>query len=184
MDGLDEKKALRAKNLGAKIDRAVFPGLQGGPHDHTNAAKAVAFGEALKPEFKDYAQQIVKNAKALAQSLMDNGVKLVSDGTDNHLILIDLTPIDIGLGRKYAVALEEAGFCTNCNTIPYDPSTPFKPSGIRIGTPIMTTRGMKEEEMKLVGEWMAKVIHDVDNDELKAKIKQEVKELCDKFPFY
>jgi glycine hydroxymethyltransferase len=184
VDGLNEKDAAKEKDMAGKIDRAVFPGLQGGPHDHTNAGKAVAFAEALKPEFKEYAHQIVKNAKVLAQTLMDNGVKLVSNGTDNHLILIDLSPIGLGLGRQYAVALEEAGICTNCNTVPYDQSTPFKPSGIRIGTPIMTTRGMKEPEMKLVGEWMAKVIHNPNDAKLKEKINADVKELCKQFKFY
>ncbi|MCD6547395.1 MAG: serine hydroxymethyltransferase [Nanoarchaeota archaeon] len=166
------------------IDRAVFPGLQGGPHQHVIAAKAVAFKEAMKPEFKDYAKQIVKNAKVLAETLMDNGIKLVTGGTDNHLILIDLTPIAIGIGRQVAVALENAGICTNMNTIPYDPSTPFKPSGLRIGTPILTTRGMKEEEMKIIGEWISQIINDYKNEKLQKKIKQEVKELCEKFPLF
>jgi len=184
VEGLDEKKAAKAKNLASKIDRAVFPGLQGGPHDHVTAAKAVALGEALKPEFKEYARQIVKNAKVLAEELMGQGIKLVSDGTDNHLMLIDLTPKGIGLGKEIAVALEEAGICTNANTIPYDPSTPFRPSGIRIGTPILTTRGMKESEMKEIAIWIAKVIEDPQNKELKEKIREEVKELCKQFPFY
>ncbi len=184
VEGLDEKSAKREKDLAGKIDRSVFPGLQGGPHEHIIAGKAVCFKEAMSPEFKDYAQQIVKNAKILAESLMDNGIKLVTNGTDNHLILIDLRPQGIGLGKGVAVALEEAGICTNANTVPYDPSTPFKPSGIRIGTPILTTRGMKESEMKQVGEWIVKVIRDYNNVELKAKIKQEVKELCDQFPVY
>ena len=183
-EGLDEKKAAIRKNLARKIDRAVFPGLQGGPHEHIIAGKAVSFREALQPEFKGYAHQIVKNAKALAESLMENGIKLVTNGTDNHLILIDLRPMGIGLGKQAAFALEEAGFCTNCNTVPYDPSTPFKPSGVRIGTPALTTRGMKESEMKQVGEWMAKVIKDMDNTELKQKIRTEVKELADQFPIY
>ena len=183
-EGLDEKEAEKAKDLAGKIDRAVFPGLQGGPHDNVTAAKAVAFAEALNPDFKDYAHQIVKNAKALAKTLMDSGVKLVSNGTDNHLILIDLTPIGIGLGKKIAAALEEAGICTNANTVPYDQSTPFKPSGVRIGTPILTTRGMKEPEMKLVGEWISKVIHSPDDAGLKQKIRGETIELCKKFVFY
>lgn len=186
--GLDEKKAERSRNLGLKIDKAVFPGLQGGPHEHTIAAKAVAFAEAIKPEFKDYACQIVKNAKVLAETLMDNGIKLVSDGTDNHLILIDLIKTksvgEMGKGKEGAVALEEAGIITNCNTIPFDPSTPFKPSGIRIGTPILTTRGMKQSEMKQVGEWMAKVLNNLENHEIRPKIKEEVKELCSQFVFY
>src|SRR3989344_4620913 len=172
--GLDEKEAKKEKDLTGKIDRAVFPGLQGGPHDHITTAKAVALGEALQPEFKTYAQQIVKNAKALAQSLMDNGIQLVTNGTDNHLLLIDLRNVGIGLGKPAAIALEEAGICTNCNTVPYDPSTPFKPSGVRIGTPSLTTQGIKEPEMKQIGLWIAQVIKDMDNVELKAKIKKEV----------
>jgi glycine hydroxymethyltransferase len=120
----------------------------------------------------------------LAEELMGQGLKLVSGGTDNHMMLVDLTPMGIGLGRAAAVALEEAGICLNCNTIPYDPSTPFKPSGLRLGTPILTTVGMKEPEMKQVGEWIAKVIKDRDNPELKQKIKQEVAELCKEFKFY
>jgi glycine hydroxymethyltransferase len=186
--GLDEKQAEIARNLAAKIDKAVFPGLQGGPHEHIIAAKAVAFEEAMKPEFKVYAKQIVKNAKALADVLMENGIKLVSDGTDTHLLLIDLINTKSvgkpGMGREVAVALEEAGIITNCNTIPFDPSTPFKPSGVRLGTPILTTRGMKESEMKDVGEWIAKIINDYENRALQEKIKQEVKALCDQFVFY
>ena len=166
------------------IDKAVFPGLQGGPHQHVIAAKAVAFYEAMQPEFKEYAHQVVKNAKALASTLMENNVKLVSNGTDNHLILIDLirTLGQPALGKPVAVALEEASIVTNYNTIPFDPSTPFKPSGIRIGTPILTTRGMREPEMRLVGNWMAQIIHNHENSELKQKIKQEVIELCQNFP--
>lgn len=166
------------------IDRAVFPGLQGGPHQNTIAAKAVAFHEAMQPEFKDYASQIVANAKALAATLMANGLKLVSNGTDNHLILIDLTPIGVGLGRKMAVALEEAGIVLNANTIPYDPSTPFNPSGLRLGTPILTTRGMKEEEMKQVGEWIAKVVANPEDAMLKESVRKKALELCRAFPVY
>ena len=178
---LDEKQAKKAKNLAGKIDRSVFPGLQGGPHQNIIAAKAVAFGEALKPDFQDYAKQIVNNAKQLANTLMEQGIKLVTNGTDNHLILIDLRPFGIGLGKPAAIALEEAGIVTNCNTVPYDPSTPFKPSGVRIGTPIMTTMGMKESEMKVVGEWMAKVIKDQNNTLLKEGIRNNVKQLCQEF---
>lgn len=183
-EGLDEKQTKRIKNLASRMDKSVFPGLQGGPHNHVIAGKAIAFEEALQPEFKDYAHQIVKNAKALAEELMSQGLKLVSNGTDNHLILMDLTPMGVGLGRPVAVALEEAGIVLNCNAIPYDPSTPFKPSGLRLGTPILTTIGMKESEMKQVGEWIAKVVNDRDNSELKNKIKQEVLELCKHFRFY
>ncbi|MBU0530350.1 MAG: serine hydroxymethyltransferase [Candidatus Aenigmatarchaeota archaeon] len=184
VEGLDEKQAARKRDLAARINKSVFPGLQGGPHNNIIAGKAVAFAEALKPDFKDYAHQIVKNAKALAEELMSQGIKLVSDGTDNHLLLIDLTPMGVGLGKSVAVALEEAGICLNCNTIPYDPSTPFKPSGLRIGTPILTTIGMKESEMKQVGQWIASIIKDRDNAELKQKTKQEVAELCKEFKFY
>jgi len=170
------------------IDRAVFPGLQGGPHEHIIAAKAVAFDEAMKPEFKDYAKQIVKNAKVLADNLMSNGIKLVSNGTDNHLILIDLIKTKSvakqGLGRQAAVALEEAGIITNCNTIPFDPSTPFKPSGVRLGTPLLTTRGMKQQEMETIGNYISEIINNLANTDLRIKIKQKVKELCEQFPFY
>jgi len=167
-----------------QIDKAVFPGCQGGPHENIIAAKAVAFREAMTPEFKAYGKQIVKNAKVLAETLMLNGIKLVSNGTDNHLILIDLRDFGIGIGKDVAIALEEAGIVANANTIPYDPSTPFKPSGLRLGTPMVTTRGFKESEMIKLGEWMSAVIKDRDNAELKAKIKKEVEELCDMFPVY
>jgi glycine hydroxymethyltransferase len=186
--GLDEKQAEAAKNLAAKIDKAVFPGLQGGPHEHVIAAKAVAFEEAMKPEFKTYAKQIVKNARALADVLMSNGIKLVSDGTDTHLLLIDLINTKSvgkpGMGREAAVALEEAGIITNCNTIPFDPSTPFKPSGVRLGTPILTTRGMKESEMKDVGEWIAHVLNNLNDCAIRPRIKEKVRELCKEFVFY
>ncbi len=182
--GLDEKKAKRAKNLAAKIDRAVFPGLQGGPLEHTIAAKAVAFQEAIKPEFKLFAQQVVKNAKALAQTLMENGIKLVSNGTDTHLMLIDLTPVGVGLGYSISEALTKAGIYTNRNMIPFDPSTPFKPSGIRLGVPVLTQRGMKETEMKIVGEMIAKGIKNWENDEVLAGIKADVVELTKGFPLY
>ena len=171
-------------SLAQKVDRAVFPGLQGGPHEHIIAAHAVALGEALQPSFKIYAQQIVKNAKVLARTLMDQGIKLVSDGTDNHLILIDLTPFGAGLGMQGAVALEQAGIVVNKNTIPYDPSTPFKPSGIRLGTPCLTTRGMKEEAMKQIGEWIASILKDAKNEQLKQTVKAKVHVLCEQFPFY
>jgi len=170
------------------IDKAVFPGLQGGPHEHTIAGKAVCFAEAMKPEFKEYSYQIVKNAKALAEVLMENGIKLVSNGTDNHLILIDLIKTKSvgkqGMGKEGAVALEEAGIITNCNTIPFDPSTPFRPSGIRLGTPILTTRGMKESEMKEVGEMIAKILNNLGDASIRPKIKQRVAELCNQFPVY
>jgi len=167
-----------------QIDKAVFPGMQGGPHDNVIAGKAVAFKEALSQEFKEYGKQIVRNAKTLAETLMGAGIKLMTNGTDNHLILIDLTPLGIGKGKEIAVALEEAGIVTNCNSIPHDPSTPFKPSGLRIGTPMVTTRGMKEDEMILIGKWIASIIKNSQDSLLKAAIRQDVESLCDKFPIY
>jgi glycine hydroxymethyltransferase len=159
--------------------------LQGGPHDHVNAAKAVAFGEALKPDFKEYAEQIVKNAKALADELMALGIKLVTNGTDNHLILIDLTTKDLtGKGKEVQFALDDAGITVNKNTIPYEPSSPFHPSGIRLGTPAVTTRGMKGSEMKVIAKGMATVIDNVDDKEKIAKVKQDILELTKQFPLY
>lgn len=166
-----------------KIDKAVFPGLQGGPHEHQIAAKAVAFKEALQPDFKKYAQQIVKNSKTLASELMSKGFRLVSGGTDNHLMLIDLTNKNIS-GKEAETALEKAGIYCNKNAIPYDPRKPWDPSGIRIGTPTLTTRGMKESEMKLVAEFMARVLKDVKNETEIKKVRAEVRELCKKFVFY
>lgn len=175
------------EEFGKKIDKAVFPGLQGGPHEHVIAAKAVAFKEAMTDDFKAYADQTVKNAKVLADVLIENGVALVSGGTDNHLLLIDLIKTDFvgekGLGKKYSVALEDAGIITNCNTVPFDPSTPFKPSGIRLGTPTLTSRGFEEEEMKKVGTWMVEVLKNPDDSEIKERIRGEIKELCKDFVF-
>ena len=176
---------LMCKEQHAKaIDKAVFPGCQGGPHDNTTAAKAVAFLEALQPAYKEYAHQVVRNAKALADELKAQGMSLITGGTDNHLILIDLLPFGVGLGKPAAQALERAGIITNCNTVPYDPSTPFKPSGVRIGTPMMTTRGMKEPEMRQIGKWMASVIKDMENTALQEKVRHEVEALCARFPIY
>ncbi len=163
------------------IDRAVFPGLQGGPHDNTTAAKAVAFGEALQPEFKDYAMQVVNNARALAAKLIEYGFNLVTGGTDNHLILIDLTNKGIP-GKVAQEVLDNAGITLNKNTVPYDPRSPFDPSGIRLGTPALTTRGMKEPEMHKVATLMASALEEYENDEHLAKIKDEVKDLCKSFP--
>jgi glycine hydroxymethyltransferase len=163
------------------IDEAVFPGMQGGPHDHVTAAMAVAFGEALKPEFKDYAEQVVKNAKALAESLMENGFRLVTGGTDNHLMVVDLRNKGIA-GKEAETVLDSAGISVNKNTIPFDPRKPVDPSGIRIGTPTVTTRGMKEEEMRQIGKFIAQAIDAKDNREKLEEIRQEVKELCQAFP--
>lgn len=174
--------------LAKKIDLAVFPGIQGGPHEHTIAAKAIAFFEAMKPEFKNYASQVVKNSKTLAEVLMDNEIKLVSNGTDNHLILIDLINTKSvgkeGMGKECADALEESGIVTNANTIPFDPSTPFRPSGIRLGTPVLTTRGMGESEMKEIGEYIAKILNNLKDINLREKTKHEVLNLCRRFVFY
>jgi len=170
------------------IDKTIFPGLQGGPHEHVIAAKAICFREAMTPEFRNYAHQIVKNSKALAKTLMDNEIKLVSNGTDNHLILIDLINTKFigkpGMGRNCAIALENAGIIVNANTIPFDPSTPFNPSGLRLGTPILTTRGMKEDEMEIIGEWIVKILKNIDNRAIQEEIRAEVVELCKQFPFY
>ncbi len=148
--------------LASKVDKAVFPGLQGGPHDQTTAAIAVALNEAAKPQFKRYSSQIVKNAKSLAKQLISNGFKLVGNTTENHLMLVDLTPI-FGPGGGYFAqyALDRAGITLNKNTIPAEPSSPYFPSGIRLGTPALTTRGMKEKEMKRVANWITEVIDEV-----------------------
>ncbi len=167
------------------IDSAGVPGLQGGPHDHVTAAKAVAFGEALKPEFKEYAKQIVKNAKALADELMALDIKLVSNGTDNHLMLIDLRPEGLtGQGKLIQNALDAAGITVNKNTVPYEPSSPFNPSGIRLGTPAITSRGMKESEMKVIAEGIAKVIKSKGDPEVSKKVKEDILELTKQFPLY
>ncbi len=163
------------------IDKAVFPGLQGGPHENAIAGKAIAFGEALKPEFKDYAVQVIKNAHHLAEELKKRDFKLVSDGTDTHLILADLTNKNVP-GKEAQSALDEVGITLNKNTIPNEPRSPFDPSGIRIGTPAITTRGMKEPEMEKVADWIDRAIQNVGNTEELVKIKNEVKELCLKFP--
>ncbi len=162
-------------DIAKEIDKAVFPGLQGGPHDHQTAAIAVALGEAMKPSFKKYGHQIVKDAKALARGLTKRGFELVSGGTDNHLILIDLTNLGIS-GREAQDRLEESGVIVNRNTVPFDTRSPFDPSGIRIGTPILTSRGMKEKEMEKVAEIMKEVLINGKN------MKSRVKKLCRKFP--
>lgn len=163
------------------IDRAVFPALQGGPHNHTTAAIAVALKEASQPEFKRYAQQVVKNAKVLAKELLNYGFNLITGGTDNHLILVDMTNKKV-TGKQTAVALAKAGIYCNCNTIPYDPRSPFDPSGIRIGTPAVTSRGMKEKEMKQIAFWMNKVVENINKEKTLSQIRKEVKDFCLKFP--
>jgi glycine hydroxymethyltransferase len=166
-----------------RIDKAVFPGIQGGPLEHVIAAKAVCFKEAATPEFKNYAQQIIKNAKALSNELISLGYNLVSGGTDTHLVLIDLTNKNI-TGKDAQLALEEAGIIANRNTIPYDTKSPFITSGLRLGTPSCTTRGMGISEMKEIANYINKVLSDINNAELKSKIKIEVEGFCSKFPIY
>ena len=166
------------ENLPTLIDRAVFPGTQGGPHMHTIAAKAVAFGEALQPEFKDYAEQIVKNAKRLAEELQKRGFKLVTGGTSNHLILADIHS-SFGIdGKEAEIAMDKIGLTLNANAIPDDPLPRFRPSGIRLGTPAVTTRGAKEDDMEKIAEWMRQSIDDRDNDDELAELHKEVIEFC------
>ncbi len=171
------------KNLARKIDSAVFPGMQGGPLDHVIAAKAVAFGEALRPDFVSYQEQVLKNAKVLAETLMDCGIDLVSGGTDNHLMLIDLTKTGLG-GKEVEKALDSVHIFTNKNMIPFDERSPFDPSGIRLGTPALTTRGMKEEEMRMLGVFISKIIKRPNDVYLKSKVKAEILDLCRRFPIY
>lgn len=174
---------LASKEWEQKLNKSVFPGIQGGPLMHVIAAKAVAFGEALQPEFKDYAKQIKANAKALAEVLIAEGVEIVSGGTDNHLLLLNVK--SLGLTGKVAEhALDEVGITTNKNTIPYDTESPFVTSGIRIGTPAVTSRGFKEEDMKEVGAIIAAVLKNPEDEAVKVDAKDRVKALTDKHPLY
>lgn len=176
------KKVERAKeNLPTLIDRAIIPGLQGGPHNHQTAAIAVALREAATPEFKEYGHQIVKNAKALAAKLSEKGYDLVTGGTDNHLLLVDLTNKGI-IGADAEQALGKAGITVNKNTVPFDPRPPFSPSGIRLGTPALTTRGLKEAEMGQVAEWIDRAVNHAADDAKLAKIRQEVKKFALDYP--
>jgi glycine hydroxymethyltransferase len=163
------------------LNGAVFPGLQGGPHNHTTAAIAVALAEAATPAFREYAAQIVKNARALAEALVARGYDLVSGGTDNHLILIDLTRKGVP-GKVASQALDAAGIVCNCNTVPFDPRKPMDPSGIRLGTPAITSRGMREPEMARLAVWMDQVLCKPDDAALAARVAGEVAELCASFP--
>ncbi len=176
---------IMCKEVHAKaIDKAVFPGMQGGPHNHTTAANAVAFKEAMQPEFKVYAAQIVKNAQALAEELMAQGLKVITNGTDNHLILVDVfTPLGVP-GKDAETALDEALITCNKNTVPYDTRSPFDPSGIRLGTPALTTRGMKESEMKEIGKFIATVVKNHKDEAVKKKVRADVIELTSHFPLY
>jgi glycine hydroxymethyltransferase len=164
-----------------KVDKAVFPGIQGGPHMHTITAIAVALAEADTPEFVAYAKQIVKNAKAMAEKLLECGFNLASGGTDNHLILIDLRNKNIP-GKKFAKALDRARIETNYNTVPNDPAPPANPSGLRIGTPSITTRGMKEEQARQIAEFINKVAENVDNESVIEQVAKDVLLMCSQFP--
>ncbi len=171
------------KEFAKLIDKSVFPGLQGGPLMHVIAAKAVAFKEAMTQEFRDYAKQVVINAKTLAQELIKEGFKIVTGGTDSHIVLVDLR--DKGLtGKQVEETLSKAGITVNKNAVPGDPLPPTKTSGIRIGTPALTTRGMKEEEMKLIAKMISRVVKNIDNDKIIKEVKEEVRELCEQFPLY
>ena len=169
--------------FGKQFNKAVFPGIQGGPLMHVIAAKAVALGEALRPEFKEYAAQTIKNAKALAETLQQDGFRIVSGGTDNHLMLVDLTSKDI-TGKEAQTVLDEVNITSNRNTIPFEPRSPFVTSGIRLGSPALTTRGFKEDDMCEVGNIIALVLNDPTNEEKKEEARRRVAALCKKYPLY
>ena len=171
------------EEIAKKIDKAIFPGIQGGPLMHIIAAKAVAFKEALSPEFKEYQKQVVKNAKAMADALVKGGLRIVSGGTDNHLMLVDLRPKGV-TGKMAEESLEKAGITCNKNAIPNDPEKPFITSGVRLGTPAITARGMKEDESVKIAEMIIKVLENVNDDEKIAEVRNEVLRLTEKFPLY
>ncbi|PQJ34853.1 serine hydroxymethyltransferase [Salinibacter sp. 10B] len=181
--GKTARKSGRTKMMSELLDSAVFPGTQGGPLMHVIAAKAVAFKEALQPSFDEYAQQVVDNAKALGAAMTDRGYDLVSDGTDNHLILIDLRNKGI-TGKTAETALEEAGITANKNMVPFDDKSPFVTSGLRLGTPAMTTRGFGTDEFAHVGALIDQVLQNPEDEEVQQNVKREVKDLCDQFPLY
>jgi glycine hydroxymethyltransferase len=174
---------LSKQEFAAAIDKVVFPGMQGGPLVHIIAAKAVCFREALQPGFRDYARQIVANAKVLAETLAAEGFRIISGGTDTHLMLIDVFSKGM-LGSEAEKALGDAGITVNKNAIPFDTNPPMKPSGIRIGTPALTTRGMKEREMRQVGQWIAEALNNRNDSSALSRIRQQVTELADAFPLY
>jgi glycine hydroxymethyltransferase len=174
---------LSKAEFGAAIDKVVFPGMQGGPLVHIMAAKAVCFQEAMQPEFRDYARQVVANAKVLAQSLAEEGFRIISGGTDTHLVLVDVFSKGM-LGSDAEKALGEAAITVNKNAIPFDTNPPMKPSGVRIGSPALTTRGMKEGEMRQVGRWIGEVLLHRDDASVAGKVRKQVLELCEAFPLY
>jgi glycine hydroxymethyltransferase len=181
--GLTAPKSGRTKKMGELLDGQIIPGIQGGPLMHVVAAKAVAFKEALDPSFKAYAKQIKANAKALCGALMEKGFQIVSGGTDNHLMLIDLRNKKVN-GKQAQLALDEAGITTNKNAVPFDTESPLLTSGLRLGTPALTTRGFKEKEMKLVADWINRVIEAPENKAVQEKVLGEIAELTPKFPLY
>jgi len=167
------------------VDKVVFPGIQGGPLCHVIAGKAVAFGEAMKPDFADYCDRIIANARHLGEVLIDEGLMLVSGGTDNHLLLADLRPFDAKMsGKKAERLLGEAGITVNKNTVPAETRSPFRASGIRIGTPAVTTRGFGIDEMERIGRWIGQVLRSPDDDRLRVRINKEVLDMCGRFPIY
>ena len=171
------------QEIATKIDKAVFPGMQGGPLDHVTAAKAVCFKEAATPEYKTYITQVKKNAKALAESLMKNGANVITNGTDNHLVLMDITPFDMG-GKKAEHTLDDVHIFTNKNVIPYDKRKPFDPSGIRLGSPALTTRGLVESDFTAIGEYIVKALKSADDPSILTRNKGDVLALCKKYPLY
>ncbi len=172
---------LARKQYEKDLNRSVFPGIQGGPLMHVIAGKAVCYGEALRPEFKAYAAAIIENARTLAEKLASGGLRLVSGGTDNHLMLVDVTPLGIG-GKQAETALEHCGITVNMNMIPFDERKPLDPSGIRIGTPALTTRGMGTDEMKTIGGWILEILRNPDDAERHTRLRAQVRELCQQFP--
>ena len=174
---------LCSENNAKKVNSKIFPGIQGGPLEHVIAAKAVAFKEALEPSFKTYARQVVDNAKVLAECLLAEKFELVTGGTDNHLLLLDLSRLDV-TGKDAEIALDRAGITVNKNTVPNEKRSPFVTSGIRIGTPALTTRGMGPSEMKVIASWIAQVIRNVGDEGTLQKIRKQVEELCQQFPIY
>jgi glycine hydroxymethyltransferase len=174
---------LSKEKYAKQINSAVFPGIQGGPLMHVIAAKAICFKEAMTEKFKNYQKQVLKNAKVLAENLIKKGYKVLTGGTDCHLILIDLRPNNI-TGKEAAIALEQAGIVVNKNAVPFDTQSPFITSGIRIGTPAVTARGLKEEEIILIADWIDYVLKDINNETKKNEIKEKVKKLCERFPVY
>jgi len=181
--GVVARKSGRTKNWSEVLDSAVFPGSQGGPLMHVIAAKAVAFGEALQPDFKEYQKQVKANAKVMAEEFINLGYDLVSGGTDNHLILVDLRSKGL-TGKVAEESLDEAGITVNKNMVPFDTESPFVTSGIRIGTPALTTRGFKENEFRSVVELIDQVLQKPEDKANRVKVKQQVREMCEKFPLY